>query len=184
MTTHAAEGDMERDGTTGRDALRAVFAVLAVGEPVVLALWRRSGLSLTQLNALRAVERGACSAGELAQQVGVPPSSLSRILERLEQRGLVERRTDPADRRRVRIALLPSGAATLAELRDVTATALVPAVEAMAPADRAALVRGAQALAAAARAAAGGGEGQAPPEGEGGGGTRGEGDALARSDGD
>ena len=45
----------------------------------------------------------------IAAQIGVPPSSLTGMVDTLVERGLVERRADPNDRRIVRIALTDAG---------------------------------------------------------------------------
>ena len=45
----------------------------------------------------------------IADQIGVPPSSLTGMVDTLVERGLVERRADPNDRRIVRIALTDAG---------------------------------------------------------------------------
>lgn len=48
---------------------------------------------------------------ELAMRVGLDASSLVRLLDLLEARGLVERQVDPTDRRARRIVLTPAGEA-------------------------------------------------------------------------
>ena len=50
-------------------------------------------------------ERKQCTAGYLAKMIGVRPSTMSQMLERLEKAGYVSRFTDPADAR-VRIICL------------------------------------------------------------------------------
>lgn len=49
------------------------------------------------------------SASELAEELGVRSSSLSKLLNRLEGRGLVERAIERSDRRVERITLAPAG---------------------------------------------------------------------------
>ena len=49
------------------------------------------------------------TAGQLAQALHVDPGTLSASLRRLEGRGLVERRRDPADTRRVTLGLTKLG---------------------------------------------------------------------------
>jgi MarR family transcriptional regulator, organic hydroperoxide resistance regulator len=51
------------------------------------------------------------SAGDLADIVRLHPSTMTGILQRLVDRGLVERRRDPADSRRARLRLKPAAAA-------------------------------------------------------------------------
>src|SRR5689334_2039181 len=45
----------------------------------------------------------------IAQQLNIVPSSLVALVDDLEQRGLVERRTDPGDRRRHALHLTEAG---------------------------------------------------------------------------
>jgi len=49
------------------------------------------------------------SAGDVARTLHVHPSTLTGILQRLERRGLLRRRTDPADARRVQLELTAKG---------------------------------------------------------------------------
>jgi DNA-binding MarR family transcriptional regulator len=53
--------------------------------------------------------RPEMSAGALADTLHVHPSTLTGVLQRLEGRGLVRRRADPADGRRVILSLTPKG---------------------------------------------------------------------------
>jgi DNA-binding MarR family transcriptional regulator len=53
----------------------------------------------------------------LAQYLGVDRTVMTYLLDQLEGAGLVERRSDPADRRVRRIALTDAGVATLAAAR-------------------------------------------------------------------
>jgi DNA-binding MarR family transcriptional regulator len=47
--------------------------------------------------------------GQVAQLIHVHPSTLTGVLKRLERRGLIRRRRDPKDRRRVFLAATPKG---------------------------------------------------------------------------
>ena len=49
------------------------------------------------------------SARELATTLGLHPSTLTGVLSRLDRDGLIDRRTDPGDRRRTRISLSHAG---------------------------------------------------------------------------
>ena len=60
---------------------------------VMTALWRQTGLTES----------------ELAEYARSTPSALSRILDRMSDAGLVRRREDPDDGRRVRVELGPKG---------------------------------------------------------------------------
>jgi DNA-binding MarR family transcriptional regulator len=60
---------------------------------------------------------GDSTIGQIAEHEHVQPPSASRIVSNLERQGLVVRRADSADRRRVLIGLSPEGEAYVAEVR-------------------------------------------------------------------
>jgi DNA-binding transcriptional ArsR family regulator len=64
------------------------------------------GLGASDWKTLGLLERqGPLTAGELSAQSGLAPASVTGILDRLEAGGWVRRRRDPADGRRVVVAL-------------------------------------------------------------------------------
>ncbi len=63
----------------------------------------------------------AATAAELRHRLGLDSGYLSRLLRRLESRGLVEVVPDPADRRRRLVRLSPAGRQTLADLEQRSA---------------------------------------------------------------
>jgi DNA-binding MarR family transcriptional regulator len=91
-------------------SLRAVLRFLSMSEPLTVDFWRSHELTLMQVRCLRLLRDEACFAGDLARRLGMSPASLTRLLERLEGRGLVTRSTDPGDRRRVVVHITPTGA--------------------------------------------------------------------------
>ena len=56
--------------------------------------------------------------GFYAEQLDVEAITLGRMLDRMEEAGLIERRRDPADRRAWRVHLTPAGLDLLPELRE------------------------------------------------------------------
>lgn len=64
----------------------------------------------SQMSALSTLmQQGELTLGELAAIERVAPPSMTRIAGRLEERGLIERRPDRADRRVARVAISPAG---------------------------------------------------------------------------
>jgi DNA-binding MarR family transcriptional regulator len=77
-----------------------------------------TGLSPSQLSALATVEHhGPVTLGTLAEHENVAPPSITKVVNKLEGRGLVTRRPDPADGRVARVSLTDLGASLLAESR-------------------------------------------------------------------
>jgi MarR family transcriptional regulator for hemolysin len=60
--------------------------------------------------------RPGLSQKELSELLEVEPITVARLVDRLEARGMVERRADPADRRIWRLHLLPAARPVLAEI--------------------------------------------------------------------
>src|SRR3954454_9586661 len=70
------------------------------------------GLTPSQITALATIGReGPLTLGALADTEHVTPPSMTKVVERLEGLGLIERRVDPVDRRRVLAAVTPAGPA-------------------------------------------------------------------------
>ncbi|MGH6888844.1 MAG: MarR family winged helix-turn-helix transcriptional regulator [Rhizomicrobium sp.] len=72
------------------------------------------------------------SQNELASLLEVEPISVGRLIDRLESRGLVERRSDPADRRIWRLHLLAAAEPVLEEIskaREVLGAELLEGVD-------------------------------------------------------
>jgi len=69
------------------------------------------GMTVAQAATLEALEDSSLRLSELGQRLGITPSTLTRNLARLEDRGLVARETDPVDGRAQRVILSPAGRA-------------------------------------------------------------------------
>src|SRR5919198_4144138 len=68
-----------------------------------------AGLSMPQFIALRHLRHGPQSAGKLAEKFGVSRPTITRMVDGLIKKGLVERHVDPLDRRVAIISLTSSG---------------------------------------------------------------------------
>jgi DNA-binding MarR family transcriptional regulator len=76
------------------------------------------GLTPSQVTALATIAReGPLTLGALADTEHVTPPSMTKVVEKLESLGLIERRPDPADGRRVLAAVTAAGLDLLAEAR-------------------------------------------------------------------
>jgi DNA-binding MarR family transcriptional regulator len=139
------------DAQVGSDA--AAFGALF--EQTYLRFHRRDGRRSQLSGASRAVllhlaMSGPLTVGEAARHLDRAQSVVSEIVSQLEAKDLLERRADPADRRRTLVWLTPRGLARLEEDREVLGRALLErAMRQMAADDRAALLAGLRSLLAA-----------------------------------
>ena len=114
-----------------RETMLAYLDALALAEPLQERLWQQAAITMTQLSVLRHLRRGPETAGRLGQAAGLSPASLTRVVDRLEARGLVGRRRESADRRCVEIHLEPAGDRLLNQLKVVKGSDLHRAVLSM-----------------------------------------------------
>ncbi len=78
---------------------------------------RAYGMTRAQWIILARLDRQpGMSQNELATICEVEPITVARLIDRLEARGMVERRADPSDRRVRRLHLLPASKPILAEI--------------------------------------------------------------------
>jgi DNA-binding MarR family transcriptional regulator len=95
------------------------------------------GLSLAQLYVLQLLaERPVTSLNELADRTFTDQSSVSVVVRRLEDRGLVSRRPSQEDRRRFGFDITDDGRALLARTPDTVQVRLVEAFKAFSADDR------------------------------------------------
>jgi len=133
MTTNATTAPAL---TETKQALLAYLDALALADPLQARLWQQAQITLTQLLVLRELRQGPQSAGRLGEHAGLSPTSVTRLVDRLERRGLVSRRRDSEDRRQVDVGLTPAGERLLGELKVLRGSPLHRAVEAMNTEDR------------------------------------------------
>ena len=107
-------------------ALRKAFDRLAVGLGVTRAQWKVL-FKLTRTPGLRQVE--------LADMLDLEPITLCRIVDRLEEAGLVERVRDPEDRRAWRLHVTAQAQPLIEKLRAIGADLVGQAFENIDPAE-------------------------------------------------
>jgi DNA-binding MarR family transcriptional regulator len=101
-------------------------------------------LSPSLTGALATIERhGPLTPSELAARERVQRPTVTRLVCRLEEEGLVTRAADPTDGRSALISITPVGAELLATVRTRKDAFLSERLEALSPADRATLERAA-----------------------------------------
>src|SRR5437763_16770524 len=107
-------------------ALRKAFDRRAVGMGVTRAQWKVL-FRLERQPGLRQIE--------LADMLDIEPITLSRIVDRLEESGLVERLADPADRRAWRLHVTAKAQPLIAKLRAVADEMIAEAFAGINPKD-------------------------------------------------
>ena len=104
-----------------------------------LAPWE---VTPAQARALGVLARhGAVRLGTLSEHLHIAPRSATEVVDALEERGLVERRPDPADRRATLVALTPRGGEVAAGIQSARAAEAEEFFARLDDADRAALTR-------------------------------------------
>ncbi|WP_069768819.1 MarR family winged helix-turn-helix transcriptional regulator [Streptomyces sp. LUP30] len=140
-----AEGPGHGPRTVAREIADAVESLTDLW--TVAAQEATLRLSLHQLKALRAVaEAPGLNLTALAERLDIGMPTASRLCDRLEAAGLLERGTHPFSRREVQLRLTLSGRQVLNDVAGRRTQALSAVMAAMEPADRVALRRGLQAL--------------------------------------
>jgi MarR family transcriptional regulator, organic hydroperoxide resistance regulator len=131
------------------DFLRLVWGVDHGLQKMSKRMQRTMGVTGPQRLVLRLIARfPGLTVGRLAELLQVHPSTVTGILKRLEQRGLIGRRADTRDRRRAYLGLTASGRRLDAQLEGTVEAAVQRALWSLSPA---ALRHARQALMALAR---------------------------------
>lgn len=111
-----------------------------------LAAWSRvvsTEITSVQYAILAVLERrGQASQRELCEDVDLDRSTVADMLSRMQRKGLIERRRDPADARRNTVVLSEFGLAERIRLRPLVAEANDELTAGLAPQTRAALRAG------------------------------------------
>jgi DNA-binding MarR family transcriptional regulator len=97
--------------TASRTALIQRLRVLSEVNSTETALFHQEaaaavGLGITDMKALSVLlQEGPMTAGQIAGRLSLTTGAVTNLIDRLEQRGLVERRRDATDRRKVIVAV-------------------------------------------------------------------------------
>ncbi|MGH6632091.1 MarR family winged helix-turn-helix transcriptional regulator [Sphingopyxis sp.] len=97
---------------------------------------RDSGITALQWRLITYLKRHeGVRQGPLAELIEVEPITLSRMVDRLVEAGLVERRADPADRRAWKLYLTPRAGELLNGMRPIADALTAEAVEGLSAAE-------------------------------------------------
>jgi len=103
---------------------------------------REIGVTRPQWQVLTTLRRHeGCKQGSLADLLDVEPITLCRMVDRLQEAELVERRRDPSDRRAWRLFLTPRAGALLNKLRPMGQEVMTIALEGFTESEQDALRR-------------------------------------------
>lgn len=145
MKIPAIQQRLQQSAPIEPPAVAVYFGALLLSQDlvrVVEAICREADLSMPQYNALR-ILRGAgpdgLACGELAARMIHRVPDVTRLVNRLEARGLVRRERQPEDRRVVRVWLAGEGARLIAPLDAQIPAALDTALAMLPPDSRTAL---------------------------------------------
>ncbi|MGI5466264.1 MarR family winged helix-turn-helix transcriptional regulator [Streptomyces sp. CA-132043] len=149
--------DIAASEEESHEAARAACEVVELLE----SLWEQvrgdvstAPVSVSQLRVLYALERAeGISLRILGEVVGATPPSVSRLCDRLQALGFIERETSPSSRRELQLWLTATGRRYLEDLRSRREAALSSTIGNMTPSARTALTQGLAAFQAAAGAA-------------------------------
>lgn len=101
-------------------SITAMRRIVKATEENVRKLAETSGLTASQLMVLQVLKlRGETLNGDLAASVDLKQATISILVDKLQQRGLVERRKGESDRRRVWIRITEEGEAILRDAPDL-----------------------------------------------------------------
>lgn len=154
MTTTSVPSAHASASSEVKATLLAYLDALALAEPMQARLWQVAEITLTQVQVLRALRDGPQTLGRLGQANGLSATSVTRLVDRLERRGLVSRRRESEDRRLVQVHLEPTGERLLGEIRVIRGSDIHQAVDAMTSAERRQLTASLRRLVELARGAA------------------------------
>ena len=133
-TTDSTISADSRNAARAMNAVRSIVRALRIN---TRAIEQKMGISLAQLFVLQQLaERPADSLNELAERTATHQSSVSVVVRRLVEAGLVTRTAASDDRRRVQIALTEAGRARLADAPTTVQIQLIDGLRTFTPDQR------------------------------------------------
>ncbi len=142
LTEPAASTGPQTDTTGDLDAaVSELLSLMARERATHLPRWCRQDISMTSLHVLMALEAsGPLAMSRLAEMLEVAVSNATGIVSRMEERGLVRRTHDEADRRVVFVTVTDHGRQVLEDREFMRAEQLRQVLAEMSVPRRAALV--------------------------------------------
>jgi DNA-binding MarR family transcriptional regulator len=123
-----------------RECAHEVLDVVPLAFRVIRAEFRKYGakeMSVPQYRSLAFIYRNeGASLSDVGDHIGLSLPTMSLLVDGLVTRGLVSRRTDPQDRRRMTLTLTPAGRVRLDSARSATMTNLEYRLRKISPTDR------------------------------------------------
>jgi DNA-binding MarR family transcriptional regulator len=116
--------------------LRAYLDAVTLSEALQTRIWHAAELTLAQVRVLRRLAKEPRSLGQLGADLVLAPPSMTRLVDRLEERGLIERSRDAEDRRKVLASLTAEGRRLVSAIPFLDGTPIRTAVDRMKVSDR------------------------------------------------
>jgi DNA-binding MarR family transcriptional regulator len=121
--------------SNGGRAWQAIMDLFRSQKSFAAGLFAELGLTGQLAYALHLIAREGTTMRALAFEMGCDASNTTGVVDRLERRGLIERRADPADRRVKRVVLTAAGRRMREKVEERLRIA-PPAIAALSPADQ------------------------------------------------
>lgn len=111
---------------------RAYWAAIHVMDQLRLQVWEERGLTLPQLRVLFLVRTNPdITTNALAARLRITVSTVSGLVDKLVRADLIERRSDPGDRRIIPLRLTEEGQAVAGEIGEVSAQLMESVAQAL-----------------------------------------------------
>jgi MarR family 2-MHQ and catechol resistance regulon transcriptional repressor len=116
-----SQTNYRNDLTLNEKVLMAIVRAAENFKRTHSAIFKQYGLSFPQYNILRVLEsshKGQNKISTVGKIMLVPGANMTGLAKRLEQKGFIVRRPDPADERVTLLKITPQGKQTLARIKD------------------------------------------------------------------